>query len=373
MRKRIATFLVGGLGGGIEGQGFPAIKNITEGLASTFDVSAHMLRPALATFRPAGYAFRSPPDWLDGRARKLRWPFLAADFLRQHRQRPFSALLSFWGYPMGTFTVALAALVGKPSVVVLMGAETASVPSIGYGYLGRPVMRRVILKTCAHASVVITVSDHQRQILREEGLRRDDVRVIPLGSDGSLFTFRPRSAAAGAPVRLLHVANLTQVKDQDTLIRGFALLRQNVDARLRIIGPDHLDGQLHRLAAELGVASHVEFLGGLPHSALPAHFDWADIFVLTSLSESQNNALTEAAMTGVLQVSTPVGTVRDLGDDIAVVIRPRDPVDLAAKIQAILSQPSLWRQKVMRARSWAERHDLNWTVNELTRVLDGLS
>jgi glycosyltransferase involved in cell wall biosynthesis len=370
MQKRVAIFLVGGIGGGFAQQGFPAITKITSSLAGTFSVTVYSLCAADPGFRPDRFAFHAAPAWLGGRAvRKLRWLFLAWRFLSEHRREPYDVLFSFWGYPMGVFVVALAKLVRKPSMITILGAEAASVPSIGYGQLRRPIPRRLVLATCARASVVIVVAAQQWETLRRYGLERDDVKVIPLGMDPSMFKFAPKGL--DPPLKILHVANLTEVKDQVTLLRGFALLRRTHDARLRVVGPDYLNGKLQRLAAELGVAGDVEFVGGLPYDDIPAQYKWADMFVLTSLSESQNNALTEAAMSGVLQVSTPVGHINDLGDDVAVVVRTGDPADLAAKIRAIVADPAAWADKVERARAWAEHHDLPWTVARLTEAING--
>jgi glycosyltransferase involved in cell wall biosynthesis len=369
MKKRVAIFLIGGIGGGIASQGFPAIAKITDGLAQSFDVDVFSLVPPDAGFRPTTYGMFSSATWLRGsRLRKLRWASLASRFLSAHRRRPYDLLMSFWGYPVGTFMLALAALVRRPSVVTILGAEAASVPSIGYGHLRQPVTRRLVVATCARASAVVVVSQHQKEVLRRAGLRREDLEVIPFGMDRALFTFERRSLSP--PLKLLHVANLTAVKDQATLLRGFALLRQQLKAKMRIVGPDHLDGKLQKLAAELGIEDDVEFVGPLPYAAIPAQYRWADMFVLTSLSESQNNALMEAAMSGVLQVTTPVGHINDLGDEIAVVARTGDPVDLAAKIAAALGDQAGWERRVVRARAWAESHDLRWTIDRLSDVIN---
>ena len=367
--RRIAIFLVGGLGGGFASQGVPAIAAITRALAKRFDITVYSLIPPRDDFRPAGYTVRSPPAWLGAPlTKKLRWPWLAAQFLAEHRKERYRALFSFWGYPMGLFVVALAKLVHRPSVVAILGAETASVPSIGYGMMRRPVSRWLVLQTCSRASVVVVLSDQQRTNLIRHGLRRKDLRVIPFGVDRSLF---PRKTGEHhPPLKVLHVANLTAVKDQPTLIRGFGLLRRKMAAKLRIVGPDHLNGKLQRMVAELGLQDDVEFLGPLPYASIPAQYHWADLFALTSLSEGQGSVLVEAAMSGTLQVSTPVGCILDQGDDAAVLFRPGDPVDLANKIESITADQVDWERKVSRARAWAESHDLKWTVEQLTDVLD---
>jgi hypothetical protein len=68
-----------------------------------------------------------------------------------------------------------------------------------------------------------------------------------------------------------------------------------------------------------------------------------------------------------------VGGVRDLGEEAVVLFRTGDPFDLAAKIQGIASDRAGWDAKVARARAWAEGHDLHWTVDQLSAVIDRVS
>ena len=97
------------------------------------------------------------------------------------------------------------------------------------------------------------------------------------------------------------------------------------------------------------------------------------MFVLTSLSEGQNGALTEAVSCGVLAVSTWTGLATDLGPEAAVIVETSDPVDVAQKIRAIAADPAAWESKVRKAQAWADAHDLTWTVAELARVIRGVT
>jgi glycosyltransferase involved in cell wall biosynthesis len=271
---------------------------------------------------------------------------------------------------MGSFVVALAALVRRPSVITVLGAEAASVPSIGYGFLRHPMTRRLVLETCSRASAVVVLSSAQRETLRRHGLRRE-VEVIPFGVDRAMFEQKAKPVLP--PLKILNVANLTAVKDQATLLRAFALLRRDTDARLRIVGPDHLNGALQRLAGELGLQDDVDFVGPVPYPDVPSHYQWADIFVLTSLSEGQCVGLAEAAMSGVLLVSTAVGCIPDVGEQGAVVVRMGDPEDIAQKIRTVASDRTQWGRKVATARAWAEHHDFRWTVERLSSVIETAS
>jgi glycosyltransferase involved in cell wall biosynthesis len=370
-RRRLAIFSPGGIGSGAFSQGQPAIASLVGALAARFELTFYSLAAVDPGFTADGYRLRAPPGTAGrARLRGARWAELARRFALDHRAARYDRLLALWGYPMGAFVVALSRLWRLPAAVVLLGGETADVPAIGYGQLGRPIAGRLVRETCRRADALVAVSRYQLDRLAARGLSRSDAQVVPIGAEAELFPFEVKRR--GPPLKLLHVGNLTAVKDQATLLRAFARLRSEVDARLRIVGEGEARGALEALIQELGLSASVELTGAVPFRTVPDHYRWADMFVLTSLSEGQNRSLTEAAMCGVLQVSTPVGHIADLGDAVAVVARAGDPANIAARIAAVARDADGWERRVRAARAWAERHDLGWTVDRLTEILNGL-
>jgi len=360
------------VGAGPFSQGQPALACLTERLAKRFAVTFYSLSPANPGFRPDGFRFRAPPAAIvRAGVRGSHWLTLAGLFAAdQVGNGRCDAVLSFWGYPMGAFAVTLAGVARRPSAVMLLGAEAADLPAIGYGHLRAPGARRRLFKACSRAGALVAVSRYQLDRMATHGFSRADAHVIPIGAEADRFRFEPKPP--GTPLRILHVANLTAVKDQGTLLRAFALLRGRLDARLHIVGEDHMGGQVKRRAHALGVASDVEFTGAIPYTDMPAQYQWADMVVSTSLSEGQNLALTEAAMSGVLVVSTPVGHINDLGEAAAVLVKAGDPEDVAARIAAIVADPDGWRRRVEAGRAWAAAHDADWTGNRIGEIIQGL-
>ncbi|HEY6475924.1 MAG TPA: glycosyltransferase, partial [Polyangia bacterium] len=360
-----------GIGGGAFAQGLPALGSLVAALAERFDVTFYSLASIHPGFAPAGYRLRAPPPALDAVPIKgVRWADLARRFGADHRAARYDRLLSLWGYPMGAFAVGLGRALGVPTAVMMLGAETADVPAIGYGHFRRGLTRRLVIETCRRAEALVAVSEAQLEALAARGLRRPDAHLVPIGAEPELFAFAPQPRRP--PLKIVHAANLTAVKDQATLLRAFARVRAVTDARLRIVGDGSLRGALERLARELGVTDDVEMTGAVPFASMPDHYRWADMFVLTSLSEGQNRALTEAAMCGVLNVSTPVGHIAALGEAAAVVVRAGDPHDVADRILAIARDPTGWDRRVQTAHAWAAAHDMLWTVARMTEILAGM-
>ena len=251
-------------------------------------------------------------------------------------------------------------------MINILGAETADIPEINYGYLRSQISRKLVLFTCTHADRLIAVSEYQVNILKQHGLKRN-TDVIPWGVDKNFFY--PVFNTLDPPLKILHVANLNEVKDQYTLIHAFRIIRNRVSAVLKIVGPDYLNGKIQDLVSSLNLTNDVEFVGFVPHKEILKYFHWADAFMLTSLSEGQNNSITEAMMCGVLPVGTSVGIMYDIGAEIGIVANCRDYESLGNKVLALYQQPVEWEKKRMAALEWATSHDLNWTVEQLKILL----
>ncbi len=105
---------------------------------------------------------------------------------------------------------------------------------------------------------------------------------------------------------VINVARHHPVKDQATLLRGFAVVagrRDDVDLLLAGDGPGRAG--LERQAADLGIAGRVKFLG--VRRDVPDLLRAADIFALTSVSEAASLTLLEAMAAGLPVVVTEVG------------------------------------------------------------------
>ena len=145
--------------------------------------------------------------------------------------------------------------------------------------------------------------------------------------------------AAGAPPVYVSVGRLVAQKDHTTLLRAFAAHRRQHSARLMILGDGPLRGALETVAAELGVADDVRFMG---FQANPLPFmRRACAFVLSSVHEGLGNVLIEAMACGTPVVSTdcPYGPSEIVdGGRFGRLVPTRDHIALAAAMDPFLRE-----------------------------------
>lgn len=364
--KRVAVVMHGGVGTGHFSQGYPALEKLLIGLSSPFEIVVYSRFPANENYQSTNFTFRSAPASVKSGA--LRWLYVMTYFLRDHGKNKFHLLVAFWGYPAGFLATGLAKIARIPSAVYLLGSDSFGIASINFGILHRPLLQRIALWTYKHASLLLGISEFQKKSLARYGVT--NLTVIPWGIDRASYQFvnKERSSV----LHIIHIAHLTPVKDQVTLLKAFARLVQLRPAELRIYGVDRMNGAIQRLAQELGVQQHVQFLEVVPYRQMPELYSWADLMMHTSIVEGQSMALTEAAACGVLLAGTRVGVLHDMGDNCGLIVEVGDFEGLAAKIAHITGDQNSWRDKVQNARRWAEAHDLSWTINGLESCLTNL-
>lgn len=139
--------------------------------------------------------------------------------------------------------------------------------------------------------------------------------------------------------RLLAVGTLKPIKDFSTLLQALAMLRQQVDARLLILGEGEERGQLEAQIERLGLHEAVDLPGFVIDTH--AYYRAADLYVMSSLGEGLPTVLVEALEQGVPIISTdcPSGPREILEDGkYGTLVPVGDAVALARAMEEALSR-----------------------------------
>ena len=167
-------------------------------------------------------------------------------------------------------------------------------------------------------------------------------RVFHAVDEEARAALRRELGAGGGPV-LLTVKHLRPVCGHDTLLRAMPeIVRTRPDVMLWLAGDGDLRPTLELLARDLGVGSHVRFLGRVGNDALWKYYAAADLFVLPSDVESWGTVMLEAMACGTRVVTTDtVGglEVRENFPDEVTVVPRGEPHELATAVAQALAAP----------------------------------
>jgi glycosyltransferase involved in cell wall biosynthesis len=176
--------------------------------------------------------------------------------------------------------------------------------------------------------------------------------IIP-GAGIDLDRFQPAEPPTGTPIVVL-AGRLLKEKGVREFVEASALLRaRNVPARFVLVGaPDPenpgtvTEGELDRWVAD----GHVERWG--IRSDMPDVLRSATLVCLPSYGEGLPKVLLEAAACGRPVVTTDVSGCRSLvdGDDIGLLVPPRDPAALSTALGNLLADPERRAAMGQRAR-----------------------
>ena len=171
--------------------------------------------------------------------------------------------------------------------------------------IGLRLYARLLRRVLAAAARIIVTSPAYGETSPWLAPLRDKCRVVPLGVDERRF--QPPAEAVAGPATLLFVGKLRHYKGLGTVLRA---LRDLPNARFDIAGEGPMRARWEALAAELGVAVQVRFLGQVDDARLPALYRQAGIFVLPSDSRAEafGSVLLEAMASGLPCVTTELGT-----------------------------------------------------------------
>ena len=147
---------------------------------------------------------------------------------------------------------------------------------------------------------------------------------------------------------LLSVARLAKQKNFPLLLHAFAIVRQQLDVRLIIVGEGGERALLEQLVHELGLEQDVSLPGASQNPW--SYMSKADLFVLTSEEEAFGLVLVEAMACGLPVVATDAiagGPRSIINDNQYGLLTPNHHVDaLADALVKVLSSPALRDQLI---------------------------
>lgn len=197
------------------------------------------------------------------------------------------------------------------------------------------------------------------------------VRVIHNPIDLAKIRRLSREPAVGAPERpfILTVGRLEYQKAHDVLLRAFAASAAAKDHDLVILGRGALEAETRALAAELGVADRVRFLGWVANPW--AWMAKAKLFVLSSRWEGFPSVVAEALACGAPALVThcDFGPAEVVEDGKSGWVVPVDNVEaFGAAMDHLVANDALRAEFSRAGRLRAEAFDIDPMVQAYTSL-----
>ena len=159
-----------------------------------------------------------------------------------------------------------------------------------------------------------------------------------------------------SPVEVLFSGRLSANKNVDLLLRALAAARH--DWRLTVAGDGVMRPQLETLAASLGIADRVRFLGAIPYDEMMRCYERCHVLVLPSYTEGWPKVLAEAMCHGLVCAGTAAGLMPWLLDRRGYTFPAGDHRALGAILNTIFDDPAEFERRSCSGAEWARQYSL---------------
>jgi glycosyltransferase involved in cell wall biosynthesis len=274
---------------------------------------------------------------------------------------PAGSLVLIDGLVAGRAADALGAAASRVRIVVLTHMVAAAFPD---ALLADAESERRSLDAAHH---VIATSRWTADELVSRGLvGRDRITIAAPGAHEAVL-------GAGQGRDLLCVGVIAPHKGQDILLSALERLR-GTDWTCSLVGSTApFPGFARRVAHEAaGFGGRVRLTGVLDPERLAGEYRRSALLVAPSRIESAGMAIADARARGIPVIAAEVGGIPDrVAGGGALLVRPDDPVALAAKLGAWMTDPSL-RDRLRREAAVARPATPSWEQT-VTTIEDALT
>jgi colanic acid/amylovoran biosynthesis glycosyltransferase len=219
------------------------------------------------------------------------------------------------------------------------------------------------------ADFVIAEHAHGRDFLLKTFGSGIAGKVFVVRSGVNIELFRPQAKCISMQqpkrLRILSIGRLVEKKGHEFLLKACALLKKRgVQCECVLLGEGPLKLVLQRLVEDLDLQSHVIFVPPMTQDQVLRLYCQADLFVLPCVVAQDGNmdgiptVLIEAMAVGLPVISTPIAGIPELIQDgvTGILVAPRDPEELAAKVETLFHNPETCQELGLAGREWVKVH-----------------
>lgn len=289
-----------------------------------------------------------------------------ATVLRQAKATKPDVLHAHWVLPNGFIAAVVSRQLGIPLVVSVPGSDAQVAAK-------NPLFRAMARFAFRQAGLLTANSAELRDSVVKIGADPKKFDLILYGTDpnalrpdaSGVAALRARLALPTDAVVLLCVGRMVYKKGFDTLLRALAepmLHTRNVVAVM--IGNGDQKAEWEQLAAQLGVADRVHWVGNVPKDEIGVYYNLADVLINPSVSRPADGL--NVCVLDAMSCGKPVIGSNVAGNPLAIVegetgliVPEQDAAALAAALAKLVDDADL-RQHMGAAARMRIEQELGW-------------
>jgi glycosyltransferase involved in cell wall biosynthesis len=208
------------------------------------------------------------------------------------------------------------------------------------------------------AKVVLTSSEFSRaELIRHRVAPAERIEVIPCGVGAAFRQDAPAGRWAERRPFVLALGRRDPRKNIGAILRAWSLLPTGVRSGVRLLLAGSGEGPFASTGRD-PLPGGVEAIGRVHEDELPGLYRAAEAFVYVSLYEGFGLPPLEAMACGTPVLASRVASIPEVCGDAAAYVDPLDPSDIAAGLEAVLTDAGL--RSRLRAAGMARAAAFRW-------------
>lgn len=277
---------------------------------------------------------------------------------------------AYFAVPAGWVAWIMRALRGIPYAVYFGGSDIPGANPSRYKNI-YPLLTP-LLRAIWRGAEFRTVCSGELVRLGKQADPDSEFIMIPNGVETDRFKPIPRPT--NAKVNLLFIGRLIERKGFQRVIKALPRLRKLAKQPfvVEVVGSGAFREKLDELAEKLHVTDLIQYVGTVPYDQLEKSYQYADIFVLTSLYEGMPAVVLEAMGCGLPIVASNVGGNNEIvreGEN-GFLISGDDSKKLAKNLAELINNFALRELMGTKSREMAMKYDWKNIMKEYNTLYE---
>lgn len=273
------------------------------------------------------------------------------------RKNRIDFTFAFFAVPAGWVAWILRLLYGIPYGVYFGGSDIPNANPSRFKDI-YPIITPLLKMIWKRASFR-SVCSQELQSLGHKADPTSEFLMIPNGVETQRFI--PIERRESPKVKVLFIGRLIPRKGFHRVVHALPRVRElsHVPFEVEVVGTGAHRAELDSLAEQLHVSDLIRYVGMVPYDQLEKSYQYADIFVLTSLSEGMPSVILEAMGCGLPIIASDVGGNNEIvheGEN-GYLITGDDSNGLAEKLVSLINNKELRTTMGQKSRAYALAYD----------------
>lgn len=230
------------------------------------------------------------------------------------------------------------------------------------------------------SDAIIAPSVKIKNLLRNYGVKNKvPIYILPSGIDLKIFKkslknrkkLRKKLKIPAEKKVLISIGRMGKEKNVEFLLKSFAeILKEKKDVLLLLVGDGPYLQEFKDISDKLGISHSVIFIGKIPHKEIISYYQAGDVFIFSSLTDTQGIVILEALACGLPVVALKDEALTDivLNNKNGFLVKNQSTKVFAEKIIKVLDDKVVYKKFSQKAIAIAKKFSEENVAKKLSEI-----